>query len=151
MGEIYNRIDSLGAEIGIHNDLITILIEYGLDPMNFNREDIDYFSSIQIPVYGSAAHGGPIELSLNVVNYEIFSDFNEHPTVTYKGEKFELGLYSLKDFGYLYEAYHIDCNLYFSDNGGELPGGFSEFLQSLRNSRPGDRIQILTHPLWWGK
>jgi hypothetical protein len=151
MGEIYKRIDSLGAEIGIHNDLITVMLQYNLNPFDFNLDDLAYFESIQIPIYGSAAHGGDIESKLHVVNYEIFSDFDDHPIIHYNGIDYSLGVHSLKEFGYLYEAYHIESNLYFSDNGGQLPGGFSGFIESLKNSKPGDRIQILTHPVWWGK
>jgi hypothetical protein len=151
MSEIYERIDSLGAEIGIHNDLITVMLQYNLNPFNFNRNDLAYFESIHIPIYGSAAHGASIEAALKIENYEIFSDFDEHPVVHYKGIDYRLGLHSLAEFGYLYEAYHIQSNLYFSDNGGQLPGGFSGFIESLKNSKPGDRIQILMHPVWWGK
>jgi hypothetical protein len=151
MTAIYKKIDSLGAEIGIHNDLITIMIQYKLDPVDFNSDDFAFFNSMQIPIYGSSAHGAAIESKLHVVNYEIFSDFDKHPFVIYHGKKYDLGLYTLKEFGYLYEAYHIDDNLYFSDINGQFEGGYAGFIESLKNSKPGDRIQILTHPEWWGK
>jgi hypothetical protein len=151
MADIYEELDSLGAEIGIHNDLISVMIQYNLDPMWFNRVELDFFNSIQIPINGTAAHGSAVVINLNLVNYEIFSDYNEHPKLSYKSKNYYLGKYSLKDFGFQYEAYHVASNIYFSDNGGKFSDGYDGFIAGLKNCKPGDRIQLLTHPVWWGK
>jgi len=60
--------------------------------------------------------------------------------------------YSLADYGFEYEAYHIPYNKYLSDSGGKWNEGRNlSPITFLRACKPGDRVQLLTHPLWWGK
>jgi hypothetical protein len=105
-----------------------------------------------IPVYGSAAHGSPIAKELKISNFEMFSDFSARDSVTYNGIKYPVGKYSLNDCGLEYEAYHILYYQYYSESGGKWndPKGFAGVLDKLKASKPGDRIEILTHPCWWG-
>ena len=83
----------------------------------------------------------------------MFSDFAKSDSVEFQGRKYPIGQYSLDEYGFIYEAYHIDYNIYYSESGGDwnTEGGFNEILLKLQLSQPGDRIQILTHPVWWGK
>jgi hypothetical protein len=152
MDSLYKRINKRGGEIGIHNDLLTVMISYGLDPLIFNRKDLAFFTKIGIKIYGTASHGSQIARS-TVPNYQIFSDFARHDSVEYNGSIYKLGVNSLSDFGFEYEAYFIDFNIYISDSGGKWndPDGFPAILKKLDNAVPGDRIQILVHPDWWGK
>jgi len=152
MGEAYLKINFFGHEIGIHNDLMAVMILRKTDPMTYNREEIDYYSSLGIPIYGTAAHGSYIAQQ-TVANFQIFSDFAKKSNVEYKGKSYPIGQYSLSDFGFTYEAYFTDYNKYFSDAGGDwnFDNNYDGMLEALKNSVPGDRIQILTHPVWWGK
>lgn len=152
MGEAYLRINFYGHEIGVHNDLLTVMIEYHEDPLEFNKNELDYYASLGIPVYGTAAHGSYIA-TRTAANYEIFSDFARKSEVIYKNVSYPLGQHSLADFGYTYEAYFIDFNKYYSDSGGDwgFEDDFDGMIEALKNSVPGDRIQILAHPVWWGK
>lgn len=152
MGSLYKRLYDDGAEIGIHNDLLAIMILYKIDPFRFNKEELAYFNSLKIPIYGSASHGSEIAKK-TLPNFQIFSDFAKSGTVSYEGKHYPLGKYSLKKYGYKYEAYFIDFKTYFSDGKGKWndPDGFSGILKKLEKSQPGDRIEILTHPEWWGK
>jgi hypothetical protein len=149
---IYKAIDKSGSEIGIHNDLMCVLIEHKIDPLIFNKQEIAYYRSLKIKVYGTAAHGSPISKK-TIPNYEIFSDFAKKDTVKYKGETYHVGQYSLKDFGFKYEAYFIDHDIYFSDSDGRWNDvdGFAGILKKLQTIQPGERIEILTHPDWWGR
>jgi hypothetical protein len=153
MDNVYRELQEKGAEIGIHNDLLTIMIQYHLDPFKFNKDEIDHYKSIGIQIIGSASHGSPIAKESGAINYEMFSDFARKDSVTYMGTKYPLGQHSLNEYGFEYEAYHIPFNLYFSESGGTWkdPNGFNGVLEKIRGSKPGDRIQILTHPVWWGK
>lgn len=150
MSKIYSDIDNLGSEIGIHNDLLTVMIKYKLEPYAFNKSELIYFNNIGIDIFGTAAHGSTIAKE-TVPNYQMFSDFAQSTSIDYKGESYNIGERSLSEYGYQYEAYFINNNKYFSDVGGKwnLPGGFDQLIQEIRNSVPGDRIQILTHPVWW--
>ncbi|MGB8490097.1 MAG: hypothetical protein WCE64_03485 [Bacteroidales bacterium] len=140
------------VEIGMHNDLLTVMIEYGFDPLAFNLQEMNYFSSLGITITGTASHGSPIA-KVTVPNYQIFSNFATKDSVLCNGISYPIGKYSLKDYGFEYEAYFIDFSLYLSEASGKWndPQGFTGILESLEMSMPGDRIQILTHPEWWGR
>jgi hypothetical protein len=152
MSEVYNDIAHLGHEIGIHNDLIAVMLKYNHEPYSFNKDDLEFFKSIGIEIHGTAAHGSSIAIE-TVPNYEIFSDFVKKKTIDYKGKSYQIGQYSLNECGFQYEAYFVEFNKYFAEGGGvwNKPYGLTGVLQELKNSKPGDRIQILTHPVWWGK
>ncbi len=153
MGDLYQEIYHTGAEIGIHNDLISVMILYNKNPFYFNLEELDYYKSIGIPIYGTASHGALINRQIATINFEIFSDYATKDSVAYLKKIYPLGKRSLRDYRFRYEAYHIDYNKYFSESGGiwNNVNGFTGVLEIIRNSQPGDRIQILTHPERWGK
>jgi hypothetical protein len=153
LGVLYRELHKLGAEIGIHNDLLTIMIQYGIDPFIFNKSELSYYKSLRVPVYGTASHGSTIAKITHIPNYQIFSDFAKVDSVVYLGKKYPIGKNSLSDYGFKYEAYAIDYNIYLSDSGGVWndPEGLQGILKKLEASKPGDRIQILVHPDWWGK
>ncbi len=148
----YLKLKYFGHEIGIHNDMLTAMIKYHYDPLVFNQEELDFYSSIGIPIYGTASHGSYIAQQ-TVANYQIFSDFARKANVEYNGETYQLGQHSLADFGFTYEAYFIDHNKYYSEAGGDwnFDDDYDGMMNALRNSVPGDRIEILTHPAYWGK
>jgi hypothetical protein len=153
MDYVYTELQNFGAEVGVHNDLLTVMILYHLDPLKFNLEELAHYDSIGIHVVGTASHGSAIAKATSSINYEMFSDFARKDSVTYMGASYPLGQHSLKEYGFEYEAYFIPFNLYFSESGGvwKDPQGYEGVLEKLRASKPGDRIQILTHPDWWGK
>jgi hypothetical protein len=153
MDFVYKELYAKGAEIGIHNDLLTLMILHNCDPKTFTLGEISHYESLGIPVYGTAAHGSQIPRELLVSNYEIFSDFAARDSITYRGIEYPVGIYSLRECGLEYEAYHISYFHYYSESGGKWndPNGFSGIIDRIKASRPGDRIQILTHPVWWGR
>jgi hypothetical protein len=152
MSRLYKNLFNNGSEIGIHNDLLTVMIYYKLDPFVFNQNELAFYDSLNIPIYGTAAHGSPIAQA-TVPNYMMFSDYAKKDTLEYNQEKYLIGIHSLREYGYEYEAYFVNFNLYFSDSRGMWndPNGFDGILKKLDDSKPGDRIQILAHPDWWGK
>ncbi|MBP7463345.1 MAG: hypothetical protein KA793_03350 [Bacteroidales bacterium] len=149
MEEYYLKLYNLGHEIGIHNDLISVMIEFGCDPKEFNQSEISFYNSLGIPIYGNVAHGSEIA-SQTLANYTIFSDFTDRTSITYNGVEYPVGIMSLAEAGYIYEANFINYNKYFADNGN-FNNDFNFLISSLENSTPGDRIEILAHPVWWGK
>jgi len=151
LDDLYREIYNLGDEIGIHNDLLTVMIKRGLDPFQFNKDEIDYYKSLGIVVNGSVAHGSTIA-NETVSNYQIFSDFAESEYVTYEGKDYRIGEHSMSEYGFEYEANFVNYTKYYSDSGGNWNvGSFSDVLEQIKNAKPGDRIQMLAHPLWWGK
>ncbi len=148
----YLKIHFFGHEIGIHNDMLTAMIKYNYDPLVFNQEELDFYASIGIPIYGTASHGS-YTAQQTVANYQIFSDLALQSEVEYEGITYQLGQHSLAEFGFTYEAYFIDYNKYFSEAGGDwnFDDNYDGMMNALKNSVPGDRIEILTHPAYWGK
>ena len=128
------------------------MIKYRLDPCTFNQQEIDFYDGLNITIHGSVAHGSPIAQETKP-NFWIFSDFAEANDVEYKGDKYRIGEYGMKEYGFEYEANFVDFNKYYSDSGGEwnIEGGLEEVLNQLRNCQKGERVQILAHPVWWGK
>lgn len=151
--KLIHDLSSNGAEIGIHNDLFTVMIKYNCDPLDFNTQELEFYKSINIPVTGSASHGGEIAKQLRYPCYNIFSDYATSNSIEYNGLKYPIGRNSLSDYGFEYEAYHIPYNVYYSDSGGKWndPKGFEGILNDLDTCKAGDRVQILVHPDWWGK
>ena len=149
---IFKEIHNTGSEIGIYNDLLTVLILNNIDPYLFNKEEMKFYKSLKIPIYGTAAHGSPLARK-TVPNYQVFSNFAKSDSVLYQGKKYPLGKHSMKEYGFKYEAYSINYGIYFSESGGKWndPKDFAGILKKLESSKPGERIQILVHPDWWGR
>jgi hypothetical protein len=126
MSEIYTKIYNLNHEIGMHNDLLTVMIDKHMNVKQFNLNEIEYFRSLGIEIIGTVAHGSTISLA-TVPNYEIFKEFASSDHIIYKNKTYPIGIDSLKNFGFSYEAYFVDHNKYISDVGGKWNlYGFSE-------------------------
>ncbi|MEO0258424.1 MAG: hypothetical protein ABIM32_03190 [candidate division WOR-3 bacterium] len=164
MLEVYKRIYALGHEIGIHNDLLTVMVVYREDPIEFNRQDFEFLSEGGIRIRGTSSHGAPLCRETEVFNYEIFKDFTKRQFFTYKGKSYPLGIDSLKRFGFEYEANFttFGYDYFFTDNGGQLfvkhrrdthftKVTYEKFIEKLQNLKSGQRIVLLIHPVWWGK
>jgi hypothetical protein len=152
MNQLYKELYNDGAEIGIHNDLLTVMIAHNMDPFRFNKNELAFYKSLNIPIHGTVGHGSQIAKN-TVPNYMIFSDYAKNNSIEYGGKTYPLGQHSLKEYGYEYEANYIDFNIYFSDSRGKWndPMDFKGILNKLDSCKAGDRIQILAHPDWWGK
>ena len=147
---LYKQYQSLDCEIGVHNDLISIMLLYDVDPYEFMHDEMKFYDNNNINIYGTASHGSALMRMLKMNNQWIFSNFHSYDVVEYNGKTYEIGKYSLEDYGFEYEAYHVGYNIYFSDAGGSWNvDNFETVLDSLRSAQAGDRIVILTHPCWW--
>jgi hypothetical protein len=150
---LYRELAQLG-EVGIHLDLLTVMADWQLDPMMENRKDLNLLRQGGIKVYGCASHGSRVAQLTQIKNYEIFSDFTTHKFFRYRDKTYPLGQFTLHQAGYEYEAYHIDYEWYKSDVGGKWntkDGSFEELLKDLQRAPAGTRIELLVHPVWWGK
>ena len=150
MGPVYQELQNLGAEIGIHNDLLAIMIHHKLEPFAFNMQELAYYNSLDINIIGTVAHGSSIASAV-LPNFNIFSDFAQTDSVEYQGVKYPIGEHSMANFGFEYEANFVDHDYYFSESGGTWgnTSGIDGLIEALQNSKVGERFQILTHPCWW--
>ena len=145
MDEIYKEIYALGHEIGVHNDLFSMQLTNGIDPVKFQAAELEYYKSIGIPVTGTVCHGGVIN-AWGLNNTWIFSDFGKTGEYTHKGKVYSYGTRSVKDFGFNYEGYRLKCNVRLSDISKYDAAGL---LERLKACKPGDRVSLLLHPCHW--
>ena len=145
MDPLYKELASYGHEIGVHNDLLTIMFYYNADPLAFQQQELAHYRSIGLNITGCVSHGSPLNrLKLN--NTLMFSEFRRKGSYEYKGKTFYYGRHALKDYGFDYEGYRLKANVRLSDIA-KYPG--SEIRKKLRACKKGDRVSLLVHPIHW--
>lgn len=126
-----HKIESLGHEIGIHNDAVTVALERGAEDPIAAALDILYLEisalrSEGFEIVGAAAHGSELCKAHGVNNMEVFQRF----------EPAHLGLE--------YAAYRLHAEMnanYVSDNGSEW--------RMSRVLMPDRQTHVLCHPQHW--
>jgi hypothetical protein len=141
--ESAGRLQRLGHEVGWHNDLVTLDLVDGIDPVAYLHDELAWLRSHGIAITGVSAHGSLHCHRLGYTNDEFFLD---HPTPS----GLRLRHARLADFGLDYDASRLDVDSYWSD---------ATFDQSRRRWHPdnldlellgpGDRGVVLVHPCHW--
>lgn len=155
------RISEMGHEINFHNNLIALALREDVDPIILLESELEFYDSLGVPVTGTSTHGDALCRELNFRNWELFKEccddrFGGPRTVRHvvneETREYELGKYSMFDFGLEYEAYDISKDFYHTESGGNM---------RLRKDTKGRRkfgrekvgnssiCGILTHPIWW--
>ena len=168
--KICREIQSLGHEIGLHNDLITSFFRYNTDPSKKLYELMNLFKQEGINISGSVAHGSKFiqnaNKSLNrkdtimYANYFVFSEIYKEKLMLIKDKnlpsnlifndiKLNLPCINMNDFGLKYEAYFIHFDKYVSDSGRKFWSVGDDPLIEISNLSNGDVLQCLLHPIWW--
>lgn len=157
--ESIKEIQSLGHEINLHNNLITLGLQEGVDPSDVLWDELCYLRSQDIVIDGTSTHGDKLCRQLDYRNFELFAEsvgsrFGGPRLVTNPetGFSVETGRLSYKDFGLSYEAYDLRRDLYVTDSGGRMrrhtdAAGRRDFGRDGENGRV---AALLTHPVWWG-
>jgi hypothetical protein len=150
--------DGHGHEVGWHNDLVTLECVYGGDARGFLAEQLERFRAAGIRIEGSASHGSPYCYRFGYHNNYFFADFDneEQPGLpNSRVVETQRGLCRipkgrLADFGFLYEAYHLDHDLYFSDASFDERGlRWHTDRLDFDTLVSGKRAIILVHPCHW--
>ena len=111
-----DRIASLGHEIGLHNNAITLALATGEDPHRILDRDLSALRRHGFEIDGSVAHGDPLCRKIGYVNNEIFDEcprpelggpdrviaFDDPATKTHY--RLELHPRPMADFGLTHEA-----------------------------------------------
>ena len=137
------ELESLGHEVGWHNDLVTLALVHGVDPGPYLRGELERLRGGEIDVVGVAAHGSPWCHRLGFHNDYAFADLPQ-PRPGFPTRFEPIG--TLADFGFAYDAYSLGEDAYFSDSRFERgrrahPADFQ--------LEPGKRTIVLTHPCHW--
>lgn len=149
--------DDLGHEVGWHNDLVTLQCVLGVDACGYLQGELARLRRAGIRVSGVSAHGSPHCYRLGYHNNYFFTDFPErfpefpNDTVVHtESGDCPIPKARLADFGFEYEAYHLDDNLYFSDSSfDERERRWHPKDLDLDALSPGDKVIILIHPCHW--
>ncbi len=147
MDALYRQIQSMGHEIGVHNDLLSMMILWDIEPLEFQRQELAYCREAGLEVTGVSSHGTPMLTERKLSNMRIFSEYAPKTVYRCDGRAIEYGKYSLADFGFAYESYRAGQTVSLSDVSGLKSGG--ELLEKLKKCRPGDRVSLLIHPVCW--
>jgi len=138
------RLQELGHEVGLHNDLVTVERLQGVNVADYAHSVLERLRGNGIDVVGAAAHGSPWCHRLGFHNNYVFAGWDEpvpgfpDTGVRHKLDPAELGLE--------YEAYHVPRDAYFSD---------SAFIDRRRahpssvRLPPAGRTIALIHPCHW--
>jgi len=144
-------------EIGWHNDLVTLQIVYGIDPVNFLHQELNWLRSNGITIKGTASHGSNYCYTFHYINYYFFNEctypvvagFENNINIPVQSEIKPIKKGSLHDFGLDYEAYFLDNNKYFSDAQTVNGQRWNFSMLDLKTLVPGDRAIFLIHPIHW--
>jgi hypothetical protein len=159
--DLTEHLHNLGHEINFHNNLVVTGLRYGIDPVRLLNQELEYFSSIGIPIKGSTTHGDELCRDYNFRNYELFIElcgrYGGPRTILYNDEGGQKTLtlcrVSMLDFGLEYESEELYWDVYYTDSGGKLRrrenrNGFRWFGRKEKRKR-GRLVGILAHPIWW--
>ncbi len=151
----------LGHEVNFHNNLVTLALRTGIDPVELLKRELEFFRSNGIDIVGTSTHGDSLCRELNFRNWELFKEccddrFGGPRMISWNGDsgvqRVELGRVSMLDFDLEYEAYDVARDVYHTDSGGNM----SRILRTWgrrsfgrHDPEKGSVVGILAHPLWW--
>jgi hypothetical protein len=117
---------NLGHSVGLHNNMLALWIkDYDNPDAEVDQFDIytrmieiaAFFKSAGIRLIGTSAHGDKLCHERGFLNYELWDEcpgekraFGGHPEHTHPQ-------FSLREFGFEYEAYFLRRDVYLSDTG----------------------------------
>jgi hypothetical protein len=167
---ICKNIQSMGHEIGLHNDLITNYFKNNLDPKENLTNLLTLFKNEGINILGSAAHGSKFIQNLNHkldksleiphANYLVFSEIideiqREFPNkkmqshLKINGKNLSLPCINMSDYGLMYESYFIPYDNYVSDAGRKFWSTGDDPITTVKKMGNSETLQCLFHPIWW--
>ena len=147
--------DVLGHEIGWHNDLVTLECVLGGEARVTLASELERLRSAGLRIVGTSSHGSSSCYRYGFHNRYFFfqAPIPGFPSVDVVhgplGPK-RVPRGTLEEFGFEYEAYRLDHQLYFSDASFDASGMRWHTDQlDLSMCTPGSRTIILTHPDHW--
>lgn len=151
------RLTELGHEINLHNNLVTLALQKGVDPVLLLKSELEFYDSIGVPITGTSTHGDALCRELNFRNWELFKEccddrFGGPRIIESGGKSCRVGEISMFDMGLEYEAYDMGKDIYHTESGGNMR--IRENTKARRkfgraNPEKGSTCGILTHPIWW--
>lgn len=155
------EIQSLGHEVNLHNNAVTVALRARRDPVEVLWEELAHLRMHGLRVVGTSTHGDALCRELDYRNYEVFAECvyasrGGARSIEWEGHPVALGRTPMAELGLRYEGYDLPRDLYLTDSGGNLrirrhtrgrAGLARERLEGMPNY--GRIVGILTHPVWW--
>ena len=156
--DVLLRMQESGHEIGWHNDLLTTECVRGIDARAFLAQELRRLRAAGVSIDGVAAHGAPSCYRYRYHNGYFFfpnepvEGFPNLETVEGPLGRRRVPHGTLAEFGFAYDAYHLDNTMYYSDAAFD-PSGRRWHTDNLDLEvlEPGSRTIILTHPDHWDR
>lgn len=145
--------DSFGQEIGLHNDLVTLQLMYGISPRQYLKNELAYLRGNGINVWGTSYHGSPYCYIYKYYNAYFWYEYPdngwnyEYITKGYKTIKIEKD--SLSSYNFSYEAGFLGQDYYFADSNSIKGKRWNMGMVNLDTIQPGKKVIILLHPEHW--
>lgn len=139
-----DEIASLGHEIGIHNDAITVHRETGHEPARILHNAVEELRSYGHTIRSTVAHGNARCHVDHYVNDEMFTECRRDAY----GDIGRLGItpVPLSEFGLEFDANWLPRGDYLSDSGGQ----WSQPFHDVASAWPAKgQLHMLVHPDHW--
>jgi len=124
MFEVAVEMQSMGHEVGLHNDFLQLSMRLGRPVDDLLRSELLSFYKHGVNIQGTASHGSRFCRRHSFANYEIFFDRSRAPKswrqINVDGKLITFPILSMRNFGLLYEAYDVIFDTRVSDVGGEM-------------------------------
>ncbi|MEX0703164.1 MAG: sulfotransferase [Planctomycetales bacterium] len=155
------RIQELGHEVCLHNNVVATALERRLDPAVLLEQELIFLRRQGLRIVGTSSHGDKLCRELDFRNFEIFAgrawdSRGGVRSVVHKGHRVDLGTLPLERFGLAYEAYDLPRDRYLTEAGGRLRlkqdtrGQAGRCRAEMNVPPPYEHIVgVLTHPIWW--
>lgn len=164
------ELTSLGHEVGLHNNSISLFVEHGISPEALFDNFAESYREAGVSLIGTASHGSPVCREMKFNNREIFKGsirkgWEVGRTVRSGARQIYLHSLAQKDYGFQFEAYSLPRVSTLSDSGGRWAGNLGgskpftdsqplsaeEITTELRRSvsQGSIPISILIHPSHW--
>lgn len=146
-------------EIGWHNDLVTLQLVYEIDPARFLEQELEWLRTNGLDIVGTASHGSAWCYTYKYLNFYFFEEcknsvigqFVNNDSAFVKDRWIRIRHGRLSDYGLNYEAYFLDNNKYYSDAQFVNGKRWSIDMLDLNSLRPGDRVILLLHPVYYSQ
>lgn len=145
--------NDFGHEIGFHNDLVTLQLMYGIAPVRYLKEELEWLRSNEIRITGTTYHGSQYCYIYNYSNTYFWKDYPHSGPVN---EIFKKGFKTIKierdrmsNNGFDYEGNLLEPDYFFADAYYVNGMRWNMSMVNLDTIKPGKKVIILLHPGNW--
>lgn len=145
--ETFRKIQSLGHEIGFHNDLLTNYLKTGEKPKDCLKRELKKLKKEGLKIRGVCSHGSYLARDLRFLNYYVWQQFDmasshqSFNSIRYDGRVYPIDKLNLYDY-FQYQTLLLNYDYRMSD---VLKANFN-YRERLEKATKEDGILINIHP-----